>query len=799
MSDPFQHVERDREGPSGDGELPSYDDLAQQHGPNSRFGRWRSWIEKRAAERYNDMTTEERQRRRERGWDLEPVPEPPSGSLPRIVTNGPPPTVGPPELHIQTSALSLQDNTFPEQDVERPTSAASLSPLPFVSQRLHPSHLRLNHFGSRFLPHSTSQIRCTLPLISERLLLIGHDEGLSVLDMFPQEWSEAGGIDVKNPDEAQARVIWEGEGVFQMSVIEQGEGPDGRLQGVVLALVGPEPSSPGSKDGDAARTLRMYNLLSLTSLAKWAIAQKGARPLDLRRPPNWQVQTTPSKKHRHQGSITRGLKSLMDTPTPYVNVDAQRPISYQNMLNPATPSDSPERYTNLASLNPQNLSTLTPSRRNTDDSSWDVVDDVPLRWATDFVPLANPNSRLAGLSVICYAIWADENRIGRGGQLLAVATRSNILLYEVPKGERAFRFVKEFYTPMQPRNIAFFQQIVQEVTRSMSDVTGGSSNGTWHKRADSASTVRDNFSRSPAGGSAAALINYGAQLSLFVVFDKKAGWIRITDSAVGEMELPDDSHISTLNQNPGGNQFLNPKDSLSATVAASTHRVRARLSFEHASPPKWILPVRCELPVPGPSMSTSGATSTEVTRKVIFLTRGRKTHILPSPLPTNYAAYPSLAIITWKSPPRHVAPRVCDPDNSNDTQDLPPFLQLVAFGEDGIEVQEMSLNFISRGKGKGKATFEEVVRAEDDVIGECGFLAAGGHWDQVSRLMNSNRMTRTSSTSSNMSSASYDSVGTSVIVSRLKRQEGLYGWWKKGAGDFRVFWVGGSSDNDSGY
>lgn len=168
---------------------------------------------------------------------------------------------------------------------------------------------------------------------------------------------------------------------------------------------------------------------------------QGARPLDLRRPPNWQVQTTPVKKHRHQSSIARGLKSLIDTPSPYNNLEHQRPISYQNMLSPA-PNKSPERHTNAPPPNLQQLPTLVPSRRNTDDSTWDVVDDAPLRWATDFVPLATANSRLAGSTVISYAIWTAENRIGRGGQLLAVATRSNILLYEVPKGERAFRFVK---------------------------------------------------------------------------------------------------------------------------------------------------------------------------------------------------------------------------------------------------------------------------------------------------------------------------------------------------------------------
>lgn len=47
--------------------------------------------------------------------------------------------------------------------------------------------------------------------MNDRLLLIGHDEGLSVLDMFPQEWTETGNITTKGPDEANARLMWEGE------------------------------------------------------------------------------------------------------------------------------------------------------------------------------------------------------------------------------------------------------------------------------------------------------------------------------------------------------------------------------------------------------------------------------------------------------------------------------------------------------------------------------------------------------------------------------------------------------------
>ena len=84
--------------------------------------------------------------------------------------------------------------------------------LPLVSETLDPTHLLMSQFGSRFLPHTMSPIRCLLPLSSHRLLLIGHDEGLSVLNMFPEETTEEGEVVQKGPDEAQARLIWEGEG-----------------------------------------------------------------------------------------------------------------------------------------------------------------------------------------------------------------------------------------------------------------------------------------------------------------------------------------------------------------------------------------------------------------------------------------------------------------------------------------------------------------------------------------------------------------------------------------------------------
>ena len=86
----------------------------------------------------------------------------------------------------------------------------------------------------------------------------------------------------------------------------------------------------------------------------------------------------------------------------------------------------------------------TPVRTDSagSDSTWDMIDDLPLRWATDYVGLAAAGSRLVSTSVNCYTLWRDSNARGQGGALLAVATKSNILLYEKPKGERAFRFVK---------------------------------------------------------------------------------------------------------------------------------------------------------------------------------------------------------------------------------------------------------------------------------------------------------------------------------------------------------------------
>jgi len=242
-----------------------------------------------------------------------------------------------------------------------------------------------------------------------------------------------------------------------MAILEVEDNGSGTPQGVVLAVVGPSTDSPGlTKDVEALRTARMYNLASLISLARWTIAQKvrvieymrhrftltpfllqGARPLDVHKMSICQMPTTPSKKHRPQGSIARSLKSLIDSPP--LPTPPEPTSSYQAFLSPTTTIGS-----NFGRTPPGSARNSPPTRQESAESGWDMVEDLPVRWATDFVPLAAPGSRLAGASVLFFATWSDEARVGKatGGQLLAIATKTNILLYETPKGERAYRFVK---------------------------------------------------------------------------------------------------------------------------------------------------------------------------------------------------------------------------------------------------------------------------------------------------------------------------------------------------------------------
>lgn len=131
--------------------------------------------------------------------------------LPDLPSPSSVPNLGISHAESAVSALSSESVSQLQQDLQGTACEALL-----------PTHLQLHQFGSRFLPHTTSPIRCILPINRDRLLLIGTDNGLSVLDMYPMEWASDGNVGIvhKGPGDAQARVVWSGEAyvVFNFNV-----------------------------------------------------------------------------------------------------------------------------------------------------------------------------------------------------------------------------------------------------------------------------------------------------------------------------------------------------------------------------------------------------------------------------------------------------------------------------------------------------------------------------------------------------------------------------------------------------
>lgn len=276
------------------------------------------------------------------------------------------------------------------------------------------------------------------------------------------------------------------------------------------------------------------------------------------------------------------------------------------------------------------------------------------------------------------------------------------------------------------------------------------------------------------------MVSYGPQLSLYVVFDKKAGWIRLADSAVGEVELYDDK--STHHHHNHNRDSLAPSSSM---AGMRKNRISMDLSTHSA---KWLPLVRCDVPV-HPSHQHRSSTQT-----IHILTKGKYSHILPAPLPVNIAGRLPLRVVLWETAPAHVTPRVF---RGSDLDGTEPYLQLVAFGEQGVEVQELSLSFLSN-KGKGKARMEDLVCANEDIGGDTGFLCVGGHWDHPHYPYDQHPLSRSYTMSSDMSGASFESMESEEIKLKLKKSEGIYGWCRKGVQDWRVFWVGGSFTGNPG-
>lgn len=301
--------------------------------------------------------------------------------------------------------------------------------------------------------------------------------------------------------------------------------------------------------------------------------------------------------------------------------------------------------------------------------------------------------------------------------------------------------LQEFYAPVPPRGLSFVQQHVQEavVLRSLSSSSARSSSVLEDERRFNLRSSLD-VSRE-YGRPVSPVRDYGAQLSLFVVFEKKAGLIRLSDSFVGEVELSEDVITSPLGGSP-------------------------RRSFVREQKALWLPPSYEEVLDNSPGQPN--------TIPIYLLTRGKQTHIVKAPLSIPLSSSPPLTALNWHHQPSHISHRVCSPFRE------PPYLQVIAFGQYGIEVQEVPLSIICGGKGKSRRA--EPVCAQIDIGGDVGFLCRGGQWNKpLSYLLRAD---------------SFMSYGTNGTVRRNAHEKGFYGWLRRDLEDWRVFWVGDSSYDD---
>jgi hypothetical protein len=319
---------------------------------------------------------------------------------------------------------------------------------------------------------------------------------------------------------------------------------------------------------------------------------------------------------------------------------------------------------------------------------------------------------------------------------------------------------------------------------------------------------------------AATVLN--PQLSLFVVFEKKVGLIRIVNSAVGEVAFFEEpTPLPSRDSLSCSPSFSPSASSLAPGSLVSLSGRRSRTSLDGFGLAKdsnrgaWTLPAKLDFSAPVSTPSTASfATPVDAwdaetqPQSVYLVTRGKQSFALRCPLPANMHATVPLLTFHWRSPPTFVVPRVIDVEyggggESSGTATTAAaamamataarrcrVLQLTAFSEDGLEIQETLLSSVF-GKERSRNVAEEAVLSSEVVLGETGFLSRGGHWhrpyDAPLDLSRSYSM---------RSGVSVDTMATEEVVSQLESSQGTYGWLRKGLEDWRVFWIGGTGETD---
>ncbi|KIO30205.1 hypothetical protein M407DRAFT_20674 [Tulasnella calospora MUT 4182] len=251
------------------------------------------------------------------------------------------------------------------------------------------------------------------------------------------------------------------------------------------------------------------------------------------------------------------------------------------------------------------------------------------------------------------------------------------------------------------------------------------------------------------------------------------------------------------------------------------------------SHPPWL--GLAELQLPPLAVTAAYMMSSEESRlpslpgSICFITRGRTTQIYPIPLPMSFnntaLTTSPLKTLTWQQQATKVHARLCLQGEAQnavpDSARVPPapVLQVIGLGQEGVEIQELPLEFLlkkqdAKGKGKARATFESdpVVRAFANVGGAAGFLCCGGQWNKpmsrISSPVGDIRGVLNSPLTRQDTWASVDtfptvsspidqaSVSSHVTLSSgtIYESGGMYGWVSKGGEDYRVFWLGERAD-----
>ena len=325
---------------------------------------------------------------------------------------------------------------------------------------------------------------------------------------------------------------------------------------------------------------------------------------------------------------------------------------------------------------------------------------------------------------------------------------------------------------------------------------------------------------------AATVLN--PQLSLFIVFEKKVGLIRIVNSAVGEVAFFEEPTTLMTRDSLSGFPSSPPASSSSASSStltpgslASLPGRRSRTSLDSFAKDNnrgaWTLPSKLDLPDWDSTPTTvtpADAWDTEPPPRSIYLiTRGKQSYALRCPLPASMHATVPLLTFHWRSPPSFVVPRVVEieyggrgesaGDESRSISEYSvgsmtlvgtqrcQMLQLTAFNEDGLEIQEIVLSSLYR-KERPRVVEEGVpVVSSEVILGETGFLTRGGHWDRPY-----DAPVDLSRSYSVRSGVSVNTIATEEVVFRLESNQGTYGWQRKGLEDWRVFWIGGMGETD---